>query len=149
MSTNTGVAPVLGLLTLPALLAATIGATVAGLVEAGFHPQFALALPKWTRLDPLPRLTNMFSPKEAATNVALQSARVATVAIVAYLSIKETFPEVIRLSRTALSGAAVEAGDALFELAMWASVALLALVAVDYLHSRKRHEDQLRMTRHE
>ena len=76
------VSHIVAVLVFPMAIAAALGSTVAGLFEAGFHPNMDLASPRWSRLDPLPRLKQMFMLQEAALNIGLQLARVLAVGFV-------------------------------------------------------------------
>jgi flagellar biosynthesis protein FlhB len=137
------------LLIFPVAIAAALGATVAGLFEAGFHPNLDLVSPRFSRVDPLARLRSMFALQDAAVNVMLQLARVVAVGFVVYLSIKSDFPTLVGLSRADLGSAALGLLESLFHLALWSSLALGVLTAVDYLNSRRQHEQNIRMTRQE
>jgi len=140
---------VLVLMIFPIAIAAALGATAVGVAEAGFHPNLDLASPKFSRVDPFSRLQSMFQLKDAAVNVTLQLARVVAVGFVVYLSIKSDLPLLIGLSRADLGSAALGLLQALYHLGLWASLALATLTAVDYLNSRRQHEQQIRMTRQE
>jgi flagellar biosynthetic protein FlhB len=145
----TAVASVLLILIVPIAIAAAVGATAAGIAEAGYHPNLDLASPKWERLEPLGKLKQMFSPNQALVNTALQLGRVVAVAIVAYVSIEGIFPRLLRLSRTGYSGAVMEIASALLRLAVWCSAALIVLVLVDYLYNKFKHDKNIMMSRHE
>src|SRR5690606_31507940 len=119
------------------------------LAEAGFHPNLDLIGPKWNRLAPMGKLKQMFSPQQATVNVLLQLGRVAAVAIVAWLTVTNSFNDLLRLSRTALGAAATQLARSLANLALWSSLALLALVLVDYLYNRFKHEKQIMMSKQE
>lgn len=140
---------VLLVLVFPIAIAAAIGGTAAGVAEAGFHPNMDLAAPKWSRLDPVSRLQNMFSPTQAAATIALQLLRVVVVGFVAYRAVRSTFPALIRISRTSLDAAASEIASALLTLSIWATGALVVLVAIDYLYNWYKHNKNIMMTREE
>lgn len=140
---------VLLILVLPVAAAAALGALAAGIAEAGYHPNLELAGLKWERLEPLGKLKQMFSPKEAIVNTSLQLSRVVAVAVVAYLCIEDAFPTLLRLSRTGFAGALMAACDALLRLAVWSSVALVVLVLVDYIYNKIKHEKNIMMSRHD
>jgi flagellar biosynthetic protein FlhB len=142
-------ASVLGGVALPFAVAAAIGALVVGFLEAGFHPNLALAEPKFERLEPLGKLKNMFSPQQGAVSVLLQATRVAIVTAIAYHCVKKWIPLLTRLSSNGLGEATRQAGTAIFDLAIWSTVALALLALVDYLYSKFRHEQSIRMSKHE
>lgn len=143
------IAAVTALIVLPVGVAAALGALALGVAEAGYHPNMALAAPKWNRLDPLPKLKQMFMPQKAAVDITLQLARVVIVGVVAYNSVESAFPRLMQLGRVDVKSAAAEIVTALFSLALWSSLALAALALVDYLQSYRKHEQSIRMSRQE
>jgi flagellar biosynthesis protein FlhB len=143
------VAGVAGLIVLPVAAAASLGGLVLGIAEAGYHPNMDLAAPKWSRLDPLPKLKQMFMLQETAVDITLQLARVVIVGVVAYKSVESAFPRLMQLSRVDVRSGAAEIVAAMFELALWSSLALAALALVDYLKSYRKHENSIKMSRQE
>ena len=143
------VATMVAMIVLPIAAAAALGGLALGVAEAGYHPNMELVAPKWNRLDPLPRLKQMFMLQETAIDVTLQLARVVVVGVVAYNSVEDTFPRLMQLSRVDVATGAGEVISALFKLALWASLALAALALLDYLKSFRKHEQQIKMSRQE
>jgi flagellar biosynthesis protein FlhB len=130
----------------PVMAAACIAAIAAGVWEAGFHPHLELAMPKWERLDPIGKLGQLFSPKSGLVNVALSLGRVAVVGLVAYLVIDRELPRLERLSTLRLADGAPIVLAVLAKLALWSTLALGVLTAVDYGTSWFRHEASIRMS---
>jgi flagellar biosynthesis protein FlhB len=137
------------LLCLPVCIAAAVGAFTLGLAEAGYHPIFKLAAPKWSRLDPGPKLQQLLMPQEAVVNIALQLLRVGAVAAVAFACVKHDLPILLKLSHTDALGAVEALISSIVRLALWSSLTLAVLAGLDYLRSRRSHETSLRMTRQE
>lgn len=130
----------------PVVAAACVAAIAAGIWEAGFTPHFELAMPKWERLDPISKIQQLFSPKQGLVNVALSLGRVAVVALVAYLVIDRELPRLERLSTLRLSEGAPIVLAVLAKLALWSTLALGVLTAIDYGTSWFRHEASIRMS---
>jgi len=142
-------AAICAMIVLPIAAAAALGALALGVAEAGYHPNMDLAAPKWERLDPLPRLRQMFMLQETAMDITLQMARVLVVGIVAYKSVEDAFPRLMQLSRVDVRSAAAEVIAAMFKLALWSSLALATLALVDFLKSFRKHEQSIKMSRQE
>jgi flagellar biosynthetic protein FlhB len=140
---------VLVVLIVPFAVAAALGATAAGVAEAGFHPNIDLAAPKWNRLEPLGKLKQMFSPQAAAVNISIQLLRVAAVAFVSYKVVEGVLPMLLQTARTELDLGVEQTARALVDLALWASGALATLVLVDYLYNRYKHEKNIMMSMQE
>jgi flagellar biosynthesis protein FlhB len=141
------VATSLASIVLPVAGAASLGGLAIGIAEAGFHPNLSLAEPKWERLNPLPKLKQMFMLQETGVDVVLQLLRVFAVGMVA--SVKSAFPRLMHLHRVDLQSGVVEVLLALFRVALWASLALAALSLLDYIKSWRHHEQSIMMSRHE
>ncbi len=139
----------IAVLVLPLAAAAALGAAALGVAEAGYHPLLQLAAPKWERLDPLPRLRQMFAPHEAALNVGIQLLRVAAVGAVAYACVSSAFDRLMRLGRVDIQAGAMALLDSVLLLALWSSLALGLLALVDYFKSRHQHEQSIRMSQQE
>ncbi|HEU4576670.1 MAG TPA: EscU/YscU/HrcU family type III secretion system export apparatus switch protein [Polyangiaceae bacterium] len=144
-----GLATTIALLVFPCALAAALGALAIGIAEAGFHPNMNLVAPKWDRLDPLPKLQQMFKLQETGVDIVLQLARVAVVFAVAFASVKSVYPRLMHLERVSLEAAGLEIARALFKLGLWSSLALGSLALLDYLKSFRKHEASIRMSRQE
>jgi flagellar biosynthesis protein FlhB len=139
----------LGMLTLPIAGLAAVAAIAVGVAEAGFDPKLELASPKVERLDPMGKLGQLFSPKEALVNTLMPLARVAIVGAVAFKITEQSFPMLVRLSGAQISSAANEFGSVLSRLALWATLSLAILSAADFVISWFRHEKQIRMSKQE
>ncbi len=142
-------ARVLAVASLPLAIVAATAAVGMGFFEAGYMPRAELVQPKWSRLEPLGKLKQLFSPVSGATNTALALARVFVVGAVAYKVCADAFPLLTRLSRAPLSGGIAAIVDVASRLALWATLALAVLAAVDYIQSWFKHEKQIRMSRQE
>lgn len=136
-------------MTVPFAVASAIGASAAGVAEAGFHPNLDLASLKWERLEPLGKLKQMFSPQQAAVTISIQILRVVAVGFVAYKIVLATFPVLVKTSRSQLQSGVNETVNALMDLALWSSAALAGLVLVDYLYNRFKFEKSIMMSQQE
>jgi flagellar biosynthesis protein FlhB len=143
------VATTIGVCVFPAVVAAALGALAIGIAEAGFHPNTDLVSPKWNRLDPLPKLKQMFALHETGPDVILQLARVTVVMAVAYSCVKGAFPRLLHLERVGLEAGVIEILTALYELGLWCSLALAGLALLDYLKAYRKHEKSIMMSRQE
>jgi flagellar biosynthetic protein FlhB len=132
--------------TFPLAAVAAIFGIAAGIAEAGFHPNFDLAAPKFERLDPISKLGQLVSPKAAATNIVLSLLRVGVVAGVTYWVLKGDFGDLAKLSRAPISVAIGQILKILGRLTLWSTLALAVLTGVDYVTSWFRHESQIRMS---
>jgi flagellar biosynthesis protein FlhB len=139
----------LAVVTLPIASFAAIAAIAAGVMESGFQPRLELAAPKWKRLDPIGKLQQLFSPKQAATNTLLTLARVAAVSTVTYLVMRANFATLLKLSRAPLAASSNELMNVALRFAAWATLTLIVLSALDYIVAHFRHEKQIMMSRQE
>lgn len=140
---------VLATLTLPVAVGAAIFAIGAGFLEAGYQPRLELAGPKWNRLDPINGLKRIFAFKTGTTNVLMMLARVAAVSGVTYLVGRHHFGDLIKLSRAPVAASANELVRIAMNFALWATLTLMLLSALDYILAHFRHEQSIRMSRQE
>lgn len=131
---------------LPVGIVAVIAGSLAGVAEAGFHPNMDLAAPKFERLDPFGKLGQLFSPKAALANIALSLMRVTAVAAVTYWVLKDEFPMLSRLTRTPVPGAVQQILAVLLRLGVWSTLVLVVLTGVDYAHSWWQHNNKIKMS---
>jgi flagellar biosynthetic protein FlhB len=136
-------------LVFPPVCLAVVVSIAIGFAEAGFHPNLDLAMPKWSRIDPVSKLGHLFNPKEHAVTAFFTLCRVGIIGWVSYSLLMDAFPLLSRLMRAELGAAVVEVLTVAARFALWATFALLVLAAVDYAHSYYTHHKNLRMTKQE
>ena len=139
----------IALLCAPPALAAALTSTAIGFAQAGWAPSLELLQPKWSRINPLPKLKSMFASAEGPIEMVLSTARLAAVGTVTYITLQGAFPVISRLAASGLHQAVSELRDTGVDLAIRATVALAVLAALDYIQTRIRTERQLRMSRKE
>lgn len=136
-------------LLLPGAIAATLGAVAIGLLESGFMFQAETVSPKWERLNPIPKLGQLFSPTQGLANMSLALLRVVAITLVTATVLRGEFPSLARLARTDLSTGVQTVLDIVLRLAAWSIVALAVMSALDFGYSWYRVNKDLMMTRQE
>jgi flagellar biosynthetic protein FlhB len=140
---------VLASLAVPGAIAAALAGTAIGFVQAGFHPNFDLVLPKPERLDPFAKLKSMFGLSTALFELMQSIVRVAAVGYVVYWTLKDMMPVILELMRSDVHGAAGAIRSSLATLTMRATGALALLAAADYAYSKYSWEKRNRMSKQE
>ncbi len=133
-------------ITVPLAFAAAIGGIMMSALEVGLQLNLKLLQPKWSRLDPSSKIKKLFSPKNAAVMSLLTLGRVFVVAGVATYVIKGDFDKLSRLPRVALEPAIVVVLGLLSRIAIWSTLALAIMTAIDYGQAWWRREKELKMT---
>ena len=133
----------------PVAIAAAIAGTAVGFLEAGFHPNFELLEVKLERLDPIAKLGQMFSPKSGSMSVVMSLLRVVVVGVVAESVMEKEFPKLTRLARAPLGAAVLETAEVVMRVAVWSTIALGLIAALDYGWSWWQHEQSIKMSRQE
>jgi flagellar biosynthetic protein FlhB len=140
---------VLGVLAVPAVIAAVVTGVGAGLAQTGgrlyldnfgFNP---------ARLNPLPNLGRLFSLKEGSVQTVLSLLRVGFVGYVAYRALLIELPTLLVLSHQGLRVGGGLLLDAAVRVIVSALAALAGVALVDYLQSRVSLEREMKMTRRE
>ena len=133
----------------PATLAATAAAAVAGLVQGGLHVNLDAVGFKAERLDPLARLQQLVSPKQALIEMVLSILRIGVVGYVAYRITLIEIPDLLRLARMSVEVSTARIVEAVVHIVLGAGCVLAAIAIVDYAQSRFRLEQDMKMTRQE
>ena len=133
----------------PATLAATAAAAVVGLIQSGLHVNLEGVGFKAERLDPVARLKQLVSPKQALTEMLLSVLRVAVVGYVAYRIAIIEVPDLLRLARMSVEVSASRIVEAVVHIVLGAGCVLAGIAIVDYAQSRFRLEQEMKMTRQE
>jgi flagellar biosynthetic protein FlhB len=142
-------ATILVFMVFPVAAAAAIAATLVGFAEAGFHPRLDLLSPKWSRLNPADKLKRMLSPRTAIAEMTLALARIAVVGWVAYGTMRDALPTLLRLARSGLLGASAELAHTVSALTLRSTAALAVLAGADWIQNKLRLEKELKMSRQE
>jgi flagellar biosynthetic protein FlhB len=135
--------------TLPAAIAACIGAVLAGAVQAGLRLDFELVSFKPEHLDPLPRLKQLFSPKHAGVELAMVVLRVGVVGIIAQRALRAELPALLGLTTVPVAVALRTVASVSLRLALQVSAGLVLLTVADYAQNRFMLMREMRMTTEE
>ena len=136
-----------GLLAPFCLAAAVVGAG-AVVAQVGWSVNPELLLPDPGRISPSNGLKRIFSAN-GAMNLVKAVAKIAVVATVAYRVLLRTGAEAIGASGMMPAEILGFTGAGLRRLFLTMAVALAVLGGLDYLWQRRRHEQSLKMSRHE
>ncbi len=139
----------LAVLMLPMALAAAVGGTAMGFIQAGFQPRLELAAPKWSRIDPASKLKGMLSPKSAVVETALSLGRVVVVAAVTYWVLSDEYETIVGIGRVSLRAGVRTAIEMTSKVALASLMCLVVMSILDYVNAWMRHNQQMRMTRQE
>jgi flagellar biosynthetic protein FlhB len=133
----------------PAALAAAFAAAVTGLVQTGLRLNLDAIGFKASRLDAISRLKQMFSPKQAMTEVLMSILRVCVVGYVAYRAAITEVPELLTLSRVSVDVSAERIVKAATRVVLFAGGAVAVIALVDYAQSRFKISQEMMMSRQE
>ncbi len=133
----------------PACVAACVAASVAGLAQTGLRLNLDAVGFKPERLDPVARLRQIASPKQAVVEMLMSILRVGVVGYVAYRAALIELPGLLELARTSVDVAIPRLVDAAVHIVLNAAGVLAAIAAIDYAQSRFRLSQEMKMTRQE
>ncbi len=133
-------------LVVPVLVATSLAGTIAGLAQAGMAPNTELVGFKLERLDPLPKLGQMFSLKHGGFEVLLALAKVAIVGGVAYSVTRDELGVLLQLVLYDVAGGAALLAGALGRIVLKTLGAAALIAAADYAHSWWELSQQMKMT---
>jgi flagellar biosynthetic protein FlhB len=133
----------------PAMVAAAVIGTGAGLAQSGGRLSADLISWKPERLNPFPGLLQLFSPKKGTLEVVMGLLRVGVVGYVAYRALVLELPALLALSQLTPDASAGHLVAAAVRVVTSALVALGAIAAIDYAKSRFTLEREMKMSRQE
>lgn len=130
----------------PLAIGAALGGIVAGLAQTKFQIETSLVGFKIERLNPLPNLGRLFSPKHGLRETTVALIKVALVGAVAVSVMRSELDTIMGTSGTySMAGAAVLAG-ALSNLILKTAIAIGVLAAMDYALSWWDISKKMKMT---
>jgi flagellar biosynthetic protein FlhB len=130
----------------PAAVAAAIGAIIAGVAQTGFRWDSDMLEFKMERLDPLPRLGQIFSPKKASVETLMALLRVGLVGYVAYSTLLAEVPALLTLTFASPVVGLRDLTAAILRMVLRILGALLILSVADYAQSRFFLEREMMMS---
>jgi flagellar biosynthetic protein FlhB len=134
---------------LPVTLAATFGSIIANVLQKGLHFYPDNISFDLSRLNPLPRLQELFKPVHASKELMLAVLRVVIIGSVAYNAVVPEIPRLLALTVSPLNESYTYLVDLVFWLIVKVLAALIMLAAIDYLQSYFEVEKEMKMTMQE
>jgi flagellar biosynthetic protein FlhB len=133
---------------LPILLAMAAAALALNLVQVGFLLAPEVLQPQLSRINPLDGAKRLFSIR-ALVRLAVSLGKLAAVVAVAGISIHAMLPGFLGLMESSVAAIFQRIEESVVVLAFQLSGALVTLAILDFLFQRWKHEQDLRMTKHE
>lgn len=133
---------------LPILLAMAAAALALNLAQVGFLLAPEVIQPQLSRINPLDGAKRLLSMR-ALMKLAVSLGKLAVVVAVAGLSIYSMLPGFLGLLESSIGSIIQQIEKSVVVLAYQLSAALVTLAGLDFLFQRWKHEQDLRMTKHE
>lgn len=133
----------------PPAIAAAIAGTVAGFAQAGFHLNLDLVSFKTDRLNPLPKLGQLFQMRHGGLEVAMALLRVGAVGAVGWRAIKGELPVILRLGAEPFEAIGGDLAGIVTRVIGYVLLSILVLGVIDYAQSRFNLERDLMMSHKE
>jgi flagellar biosynthetic protein FlhB len=133
-------------LVVPLCVATTLATAVAGFAQAGVAPNTEVVGFKLERLDPLPRLKQLFSLKHGGFEVVLAIAKVVVVGGVAYSVTHEELPTLLGLWAHDVAGGSSVVAGVIGRILLETVGAAFVVCAADYAYNRWTLSQEMKMT---
>lgn len=130
----------------PFMLAAVVGAVGLGLAQTRGAVAEEAAGFDLERLNPIPRLQQMFASRDALISLVVSLVKTAVVAAVIYVTLKNRLPPLLTRVPASLGDGLAGGSDLLATLLLRAGLATLFLGVADYAVNWFRLEQRMRMT---
>jgi flagellar biosynthesis protein FlhB len=126
-----------------------IAAIGAGFAQTQFNWSLEALMPKWSKLNPVSKFTQIFGPKKMAVNILLSSGKIGLGAVVIGFIFMNALPLMAGLSLAPIEMAEALVYDNLYVMLI-ATTGVLTLMAVpDYVWQNYQMTEQLKMTHEE
>ncbi|BAI71849.1 flagellar biosynthetic protein [Azospirillum sp. B510] len=132
---------------LPILLFVVAG-VMATIGQTGFHVSWQLIEPKFSKLNPLPGLMNMFKANQAV-ELLKSIVKLAVVGGVAYMALRPMFGGIETYIGIDLITMLSQMDGLAHRLLIWVLVVLTFIAAGDFLWQKKQFDKQMKMTKQE
>jgi flagellar biosynthesis protein FlhB len=134
---------------LPTLVAAALGAVIAGLAQTKGLFSIALAMPKAERLDPTSRFMQLLPGKDMAIELGKSLLKITAVSVVMYKIIDDSLPTLLVLGAEDARAGAATIGYIAVRALMWASACFCVIAAIDYGLALHKYNEDAKQTKHE
>ena len=132
----------------PFFFATAVVAATAIVVQVGWHPNPSLLAPDLSRLSLVQGWQRIFS-SAGAMNLVKAVAKILIVLGLAWHVLKDVSADAVAAPLMSVDALFAFTGGGLHRLVLTMALALAALGAADYFWQRRRHEQSLKMSRHE
>jgi flagellar biosynthetic protein FlhB len=136
------------LLVLPVMAVTAVVAILASGATGGFHFSMKSVAPKFSKLSPMQGFKRMLGT-HAAVELIKSLAKFTLVAGVLWALADKHMNDLIRLGNMSLEPALAAAGSLLTESALWLTLSLVLIAAIDAPYQRWSYIKRLRMTKQE
>jgi len=143
------VSAVMFVLAMPAMVAGALASTAVSIAQSGIHVNFDVISFKPERLNPFPKLQQLFSPKKGTTQALLNMLRVALVGYATYRALIIELPSMFGLCRLGIDVSGRRLFDSIVRVVLTALGSLACVAIVDYAQSRFFLGKEMMMTRKE
>jgi flagellar biosynthetic protein FlhB len=130
------------------LVAMVIGVVVNVIQTGGILWAIESVQPNFQKLNPLTGVKNLFSAR-SLVELFKNCYKIGIVGWLAWLTIRNSFPNLMGLWRMESSMAMATVGELIYQMALRIVGTMLILAMLDYAYQRYRHEKELRMTKQE
>lgn len=146
-----GVRASVGALTgvLPALVAASLGALVAGLAQTKGLFSIDLVLPKLERLDPTSRFMQLIPGKDMAIEIGKSLLKISAVGIVMYQVVDDSLPVLLTLGAEDARSGASTVGQIALRAMTWGCVVFALMAALDFVLQLHKYNEEAKQTKQE
>ncbi len=134
---------------LPALVAASVAAIIAGFAQTRGMFSIALAMPKLERFDPTGRLKTMIPSKEMAIEMAKSLGKIVAIGLVVKNLLENAMPRLMMLGTADARVSAGEVGSIAVRLVLWGGGTFAVVAAIDYFVTRRKFEKDSMMSKQE
>lgn len=136
-----------------AIAPVAVGLMVVGLIsnfaQVGFYFSFEAMAPKWSKLNPLHGIKNIFFSRRSAVEMSKGLAKMILIGLVSYFTLDSLLSDSLQLADADAQAVITYMAKGAMAVGFKASAVMLVLAGFDYAFQRFEYERSLRMTKQE
>ncbi|HEX2922766.1 MAG TPA: flagellar biosynthesis protein FlhB [Chloroflexota bacterium] len=132
----------------PIVLMIMLTGVAVNLVQVGPGFSMEVVSPNLSKLNPIPGMQRLFSPK-ALVEVVKSIVKLGVTGFVAYQVIMANVPNLVALQAASPEGALIHLGGIIMEIGQKCGLALVIMAIADYIYQKRSFENSLKMTKQE
>ena len=139
----------IGLAAAPVVIGVMLVGILSNFAQVGFLLTFETIKPKWSKMNPLLGMKNIFVSRRSAVEIGKAVLKIIVIGTISYITLDSLIKDSVQLVEADVDAVMSYMAKAALSVGLKASGAMLVLAMFDYFFQRFEHERKLKMTKQE